>query len=298
VPASNWDAQSSTTELRKYWGWNEIPVSKSVVNDANNWDAIVIKLPADLCQQGDYGKQDAPSCLQQDALQQLENDLDQFVNNKKLALGYGNMGSHPGSDILFAREFGTTYGSFGDSSWGVNWSREFFCANWVSPNKKYQVVSNSDGSCYLDAAGSSPTPSPPSPSPSPSPTPSSHGISNQKNGLCLSTKYQYHPQGADVTVDKCGEHSALWNFDNNKIRYSNFCLDATDMKEGNSLILWECNDMAQQTWTRGSDNSFQSSNSLCLDSWSDSNGAGLQLWTCNSLDNQKWLLPTANLTMI
>jgi hypothetical protein len=307
VPESHWDDQSSTIELRKYWGWNEIPVAKSVVNDANNWDAIVIKLPADLCNQGDYGKQDDPSCLQQDALQQLENDLDQFVNNNKLVLGAGNVGSHPGSAILFAKEFGTTYGTFGETSWGVNWSREFFCTNWVSPNQKYQVVSKSDGSCYIDAAGHSPSPSPSPPSPSPSPTPSAHGIANQKSGLCLSTKHHRPHNGDAVTVAGCDERSAGWTFQNGgnewkpdagRIVYKNLCLDATDMQQGNSLILWECNGQDQQEWTSGSDNSLQTSNSICLDSWSDSNGAGLQLWNCNSMDNQKWLLPSATWTMI
>merc|ERR1711967_227902 len=93
-------------------------------------------------------------------------------------------------------------------SFVVNWSREFFCENWVSPSQKYQVVSK-DGSCYIDAASPSPAPSP---APSPSPTPSGQGIANQKNGLCLSTSDQPH-NGAAVTVEACGDSNSGWTYD-------------------------------------------------------------------------------------
>merc|ERR1712139_398050 len=160
------------------------------------------------------------------------------------------------------------------------------CTHWVSPNNKYQVVSQPDGTCYIDAAGDGPSPPPP-------PPPSRQGISNQDNGFCLSTNPNPH-NGDVVTVDDCDQHSAEWTFDDNQIKYDDLCLDATDMKSSNALILWECNGMDQQQWTFGSDNSFQLSNSMCLDSFSDSNGGGgLQLWECNSLNNQKWILSTA-----
>ena len=56
IPASSWDFQTSD-ELRKYWGWNEIPVAKSVVDYTGSWDAIIIKLLADVFQNGDWGIQ-------------------------------------------------------------------------------------------------------------------------------------------------------------------------------------------------------------------------------------------------
>jgi len=139
IPQSDWSQQTSE-ELRKYWGWNEIPVATSIVNDPEQWDAIIIKLPADVCSKGDWGAHDDPSCLSSVAKDQLENDLDQFVNNGKLVLGLGNIGNRPGSYVLFVREYGSIYDSSPGSDLGVNWSREFFCSNWKTPNEKYEVV--------------------------------------------------------------------------------------------------------------------------------------------------------------
>jgi len=169
IPQSDWGAQSSE-ELRKYWGWNEVPVAKSIVNDAKEWDAIIIKLPADACNDGNWGLSDDPSCLSSAATHQLEADLDQFVNSGKLVPGSGNTGLRPGSYVLFVREYGTTYGTSGTTEFIVNWSRHFFCSNWVSPNNKWQVVyaksANGNTACYIEHAVSqeSPktTPKPPS----------------------------------------------------------------------------------------------------------------------------------------
>jgi len=55
LPQSDWSSQTSE-ELRKYWGWNEIPVAKKIVYDPQQWDAIIIKLPADACNTGDWEK--------------------------------------------------------------------------------------------------------------------------------------------------------------------------------------------------------------------------------------------------
>merc|ERR1712070_348655 len=173
---------------RKYWGWNEVPVSKALADDPQQWDAIMIKLPADVCQSGDWGAQDDPSCLSDAAQQQLEQDLDNYVQNGKLKPGGENIAKRPGSYVVFVKEFGTvwdvTVGEF-----GVNWSREFFCIDWMSPNKKYQVV-NSDNTCYVDFATPAPAPTPtpapdPTPAPAPAqptaePTPSQHGIKNHE----------------------------------------------------------------------------------------------------------------------
>lgn len=159
IPASDWSSKSSE-EYRKYWGWNEIPVSKLIVDDALNWDAIIIKLPADLCENGAWGGDDIPDCLSADGKNQLEQDLDLFVQQGKLVPGMQNAGNRPGSYILFAREYGQTYGASGGDDFGVNWSRYFFCTNWVSPSGKYQVVHANPGDdsvCYFDYASSQPT---------------------------------------------------------------------------------------------------------------------------------------------
>jgi hypothetical protein len=135
-------------------------VSTTVVNDASNWDAVIIKLPADLCQNG-WGEFDTPDCLDHEGQIQLEQDLDLFVQQNKLIPGAENAGNRPGSYILFAREYGQTYGTSGADDFGVNWSRYFFCASWVSPNGKYQVVydnSGKDDVCYFDKASSATRP--------------------------------------------------------------------------------------------------------------------------------------------
>jgi len=166
IPKSDWNSPR-TEQQRRYWGWNEIPVPKSVADDPMSWDAIIIKLPADVCATGDYGAGDNPYCLSAAAQQQLENDLEEYVNQNKLKLGTDNIAHRPGSYILFAKEYGTTYlgtTSQAAAGGGVNWSREFFCTGWVSPNGKYEVVSND--ACYLDTASSPPPPPPPPPPPS------------------------------------------------------------------------------------------------------------------------------------
>lgn len=148
IPVSDWGSQQSA-ELRKYWGWNEIPVGKDIANKPQSWDAIIIKLPADLCQ-NQWGANDDPSCLTDEAKRQLESDLDSYVKNRKLLLGEQHITDHPGSAILFVREFGGTYGKEGKDSFGVNWSREFFCTTWQSPSHKYQVKSSQKG-CFIDS---------------------------------------------------------------------------------------------------------------------------------------------------
>lgn len=150
IPQSDWSSQSSE-EYRKYWGWNEVPVPKWVVNDATQWDAIIVKLPADVCENGDWGVSDDPSCLSKAAQQQLENDLEQFEQQNKLFPGIDNISNRPGSYIMFVREYGQTFQT--SDGMDVNWSREFFCSNWESPSGKYKVVysnSGKTGACYIE----------------------------------------------------------------------------------------------------------------------------------------------------
>jgi len=165
IPESDW-SQGSSEEIRKYWGWNEIPVAKWIVDDAHQWDAIIIKLPADVC--GD-GKEDQPHCLNNDAQAQLEQDLDNFKTNGKLVPGSDNIGNRPGSYVLFVREVADNSG---------NWRREFFCSDWTSPNNMYHIVYANPGgnsACYMASGGDTPPPSPEPPSPEP-PSPACQGL--------------------------------------------------------------------------------------------------------------------------
>jgi len=160
VPTSNWQT-SDTAEMRKYWGWNEVPVDRETVDNAMNWDAIIVKLPADICS-NNWGQEDSISCLGTTEQWALEGDLDSMVSSGKLLLGSSNMGSRPGSYIVVVREWGDPYD--GDNG-GVNWSRYFFCEDWFSPGGKYKIVHlqasddpNGNGACYLDRGdGPSPT---------------------------------------------------------------------------------------------------------------------------------------------
>merc|ERR1712072_1146114 len=42
----NYKAPYGGSPTPHYWGWNEVPVSKDIVDNPNNWDAVMIKLPA------------------------------------------------------------------------------------------------------------------------------------------------------------------------------------------------------------------------------------------------------------
>jgi len=143
IPKSNWGSKQSE-ELRKYWGWNEVPVAKGIVDDVGSWDSIIIKLPADICQ-NNQGRDDKPSCLHNPAKQQLEKDLDQFVSQGKLKPGSSHIGDRPGSYVLFVREHADKSG---------NWQREFFCTNWDSPNGKYHIKSQNDH-CWIESGRAS-----------------------------------------------------------------------------------------------------------------------------------------------
>merc|ERR1712183_1230758 len=65
------DGSEGTSDAdRKYWGWNEIPVSTDIDNP-ENWDAVIIKLPANLCDYDDFGMTDSVACLGEKAQSHL-----------------------------------------------------------------------------------------------------------------------------------------------------------------------------------------------------------------------------------
>lgn len=138
----------STTEAwknRPYWGWNEIPVSREVIRNIDNWDAIMIKLPAHACLRDDKGLSDALGCYDPRYHKSIEQSLQNFVNSGYLGLGAD--AASPSSSVVLAREY------MDDSG---NYFREFFCESWESPNSLYKIVFEPDGKCYLDHASPDP----------------------------------------------------------------------------------------------------------------------------------------------
>jgi len=135
----------------RYWGWNEIPVDRLKVGDPANWDAILIHLPADICNTGD-GTTDSPACLASDDAVRLEANLQKNVDKQYLLPGFDFIGRRPGSYVVFVREWYED-----DGTWHGAWRRWFFCEWWESPNKKFVVIfneidmaNNDYGACYVD----------------------------------------------------------------------------------------------------------------------------------------------------
>jgi hypothetical protein len=142
LPSTQWNSKWEPS-LRTYWGWNEVPVTGSDMDDPSNWDAIYIKLPAAIC--GGNGNADSVNCLKDGAHRQLEDDLANYVNQNILLPGYGNIKKRPGSTVVFLNEE-AHHGKV-----GLYFSRRFACEPWTSPNNKYKIV-QSNGDCYIDYA--------------------------------------------------------------------------------------------------------------------------------------------------
>jgi len=149
------DQDSSTPEeQRRYWGWNEVPVSRSQALDPNNWNTAMISLPAGICDNDspiveNSGGNDIPDCLSSDNQQVLEDNLDKMVASNYMTVGSAGIGQKPGSDIVFVRTYVEHVFTDSNGHEDYNWQKYFFCYNWDSPNGKYKVVS--DGiNCYLD----------------------------------------------------------------------------------------------------------------------------------------------------
>lgn len=142
APQSNWGSGSS--EDRIYWGWNEIPVQTSGVEDPLNWDSVIIKLPADIC--GNGGGDDNFDCMGKDQKRDLYEQLKSFENAGKLLKGVHHITDRPGSYILFVREYRVDEG----------WARYFFCRQHLIFDRK---INGQHKACYYDVH------TPPSPPP-------------------------------------------------------------------------------------------------------------------------------------
>merc|ERR1712113_1036925 len=91
------------TGPRVMMGWNEVPVTRTVIDDPQNWDAFLIKLPANICARG--GADDSVNCLDNAAKQRLELRISGYVDSGYIKPGVDNVNLRPGSYVVFAREY-------------------------------------------------------------------------------------------------------------------------------------------------------------------------------------------------
>lgn len=140
--ADYWNSKD-VVHARRFWGWNEVPVSRTVVQNANNWDAVMIQLPAGICSDG----VDTPFCLSQDAQAHVDQDLAAWRSSGYLKPGLHNVAKRPGSYMAFVRQKIDASG---------NYFKEFFCTSWTSQGGKFAIVYlpisglNPTGACYVD----------------------------------------------------------------------------------------------------------------------------------------------------
>jgi len=137
----NYQAPYAGSNTPHYWGWNEVPVSKSIVDDPLNWDAVMIKLPAHVYSISDLSGQGKI---------QLEQQLVSWETKGKIIPGLDKISSRPGSYMVVVREDDDQAANF--------YTRAFFCENWTSPNNYYRLVfvpqgsvGVTSGACYIDS---------------------------------------------------------------------------------------------------------------------------------------------------
>merc|ERR1712072_431834 len=133
--------QFSNDNPMPYWGWNEVPVTRDIIDKPEWWDAVMIKLPPWI---------DSVSKLGGTEQKELEADLKTWENQHKIVPGGNNAGKRPGSYIVFVREYQS----------GKDFQRQFFCENWSSPSGWYKIHSipatnTQGGACYIDKSQSS-----------------------------------------------------------------------------------------------------------------------------------------------
>jgi len=120
----------------RYWGWNEVPVEASVLNNVKMWDAVAIKLPAGM---------QSPSDLGGTPVVDLETQLQRYVDGNMMKVGKRYLGRQPGSGVIFVKEFQDTSG---------NWQKYAFCEDWEGLYYKVvyrpRSIIHPHGACYLE----------------------------------------------------------------------------------------------------------------------------------------------------
>ncbi len=88
----------------------------------------------------------------------------------------------------------------------------------------------------------------------------------------------------------------FWFKQNGSITQGNLCLDASGGlgRDGDQIVLWDCNGQANQRWTLGADGTMRGINGKCLDL---KGGSAHQFWSgnqpvilfnCHGGNNQRW----------
>lgn len=145
-PKSDWD-YGDYHDDRAYWGWNEVPMLREDMANLQNHDAVVIKLPAGICDDPTNAI-DAIDCMSDGGRNYLEDRLLDWQNQKLMVPGADLQHERPGSYVVIVRE--VQYSDYD------NWYRQFFCQYWVG--YRYQInyipeaAANPFGSCYIEYA--------------------------------------------------------------------------------------------------------------------------------------------------
>jgi len=276
---------------RRYWGWNEVPVSNTQVLNASHWDAVFIKLPPSAC--GDSGKQDKMSCLTSPAALRLESLIDWYVSRKYLLPGAANIKKRPGSYVVLLREW---------YAGKKHWQREFFCDSWTSsaPARKYNIVfepissSSKQGVCYIDYGR---PPAPPPPAPAPAPIKGGPIRLKAAPTKCMDLTGGDLQSGNKIQIWDCNgiEINQNWIYSEGALRSGvdqSKCVDLGNMQPGTPIAIEACNGSLQQKLIYDTSNSYRVyNNRVCIDlsGGLKSNGNILQVWNCTKgNDNQMW----------
>ncbi|NQY58204.1 MAG: hypothetical protein HRT86_17285 [Ilumatobacteraceae bacterium] len=123
--------------MKYYWGWSEVPVPNSFDKNQDDWDAIVVKLPAGTSSIGD---------LSADAQADLGAGLAEFVQSNGI-----EMGSPQTAYVLLLTE---EYKGGEDDAWERRFACEAFDFTDVGISIEYLSKdgesSDGKGACYLD----------------------------------------------------------------------------------------------------------------------------------------------------
>jgi len=146
VPYADYFRLDNFDWTRRYWGWNEIPVTRTKIQNPSNWDAIVIMVPAFICEGQDWDNIDCLSSMRQ---QRLDWNLHQWVQKGYMKVGADAAGSRPGSSVVIARQSADASGNFYTT---------FFCQDWAGAKDGYYKIvyamptdDNPGGGCWLES---------------------------------------------------------------------------------------------------------------------------------------------------
>lgn len=129
---------------------------------------------------------------------------------------------------------------------------------------------------------------------------------NYRPDLCLDLADGNTLDGNAVQIVRCdGNESQNWEFVGSEIRYGadpTKCVDAGGMTDGENLILWDCNSLAQQEWAYNPDVarlSLSSFDSMCMGiDGSTADSTPVKCMSCRTIWSQMWTLAAAPVTTL